>query len=61
MKVRRLIEEKVIVCGGWWNSEIKEKITLRRSVRDDLWNEYCRLRPEVKDLVREKSLQFGMK
>ena len=26
------------------------------SGRDDLWDEYCRLRREVKDLVREKKL-----
>ena len=25
-------------------------------VQDDLWDEYCQLRREVKDLVREKKL-----
>ena len=48
------IGEKVIV---------KEKIALRRQLykkvtsgRDELWDEYCQLRKEVKDLVREKKL-----
>ena len=60
------VGEKVIVCGRsarWWDSEIKERIALRRQLykkvisgRDDLWDEYCRLRREVKDLVREKKL-----
>ena len=56
----------MIVCGRaarWWDNEIKEKISLRREVyktvikdREDLWDEYCRLRREVKELVREKKL-----
>ena len=60
------VGEKVIVCGRsarWWDSEIKERIALRRQLykkvisgQDDLWDEYCRLRREVKDLVREKKL-----
>ena len=29
--------------------------------REDLWNEYCRLRREVKELVREKKLTIGMR
>ena len=57
---------KMIVCGRaarWWDSEIKEKISLRRELykkvingREDIWDEYCRLRKEVKELVREKKL-----
>ena len=60
------VGEKVIVCGRsarWWDSEMKERIALRRQLykkvisgRDDLWDEYCRLRREVKYLVREKKL-----
>ena len=52
------------MCGRsarWWDSEIKERIALRRQLykkvisgRDDLWDEYCRLRREVKDLVKGK-------
>ena len=29
--------------------------------REDLWDEYCRLRREVKELGRERSLPFGMR
>ena len=56
----------MIVCGRsarWWDSEIKERVTLRWQLykkvisgQDDLWDEYCRLCREVKDLVREKKL-----
>ena len=48
------VGEKVIVCGRsarWWDSEIKERIALRRQLykkdisgQDDLWDEYCQLR-----------------
>ena len=58
-------------CGRaarWWYKELKEKISLRREVykkvikgREDLWDEYCRLRREVKELGRERSLPFGMR
>ena len=35
------------------------KISLRRELgREDLWDEYCRLRKEVKELVREKKLNI---
>ena len=52
----------MIVCGRaarWWD---KEKISLRREVykvikgREDMWDKYCRLSREVKELVREKKL-----
>ena len=56
----------MIVCGRagrWWDKELKEKISLRQKVykkvikcRKDLWDEYCRLCTEVKELVREKKL-----
>ena len=50
-------------------SELKDKISLRQEVykkvirgREDLWDEYCRLRKEVKELVRQKrSSQCGRK
>ena len=55
----------MIVCGRaarWWDNEIKEKISLRRELyingREDLWDEYCRLRKEGKELVREKKLNI---
>ena len=45
------------------DSELKNKISVRREVykkvvrgREDLWDEYCRLRKEVKELVRQKKL-----
>ena len=60
------VGEKMIVCGRaarWWDNEMKEKISLRRELYqkvingpEDLWDEYCRLRKEVKELVREKKL-----
>ena len=55
------VGEKVIVGGRsarWWDSEIKERIALRWKLykkvisgQDDLWDKYCRLRREMKDLV----------
>ena len=52
---------KRIDCGRaarWWDNE---KISLRRELykkvingREDFWDEYSRLRKEVKELVREK-------
>ena len=63
---RKEVGEKLIVCGRaarWWDNEIKDNISLRREVykkvsrgREDLWDEYCRLRKEVKELVRQKKL-----
>ena len=60
---KREVGDKMIVCGRaarWWD---KEKISLKREVykkvikgREDLWDQYCRLRREVKELVREKKL-----
>ena len=62
------VGEKMIVCGRaarWWDNEIKEKISLRRELfkkvisgREELWDKYCRLRKEVKELVREKKLNI---
>ena len=59
---RKKAREKKIVCGRaarWWDSELKDKISLRREVykmvirgREDLWDEYCRLLKQVKELVR---------
>ena len=60
--------EKMIVCGRaamWWDKQIKDRINERREVyrkvvngREDLWDEYCRLRKEVKQLVIEKKLNI---
>ena len=51
--------EKMIVW--WWDEQIKDRIDARREVyrkvvngREDLWDEYCRLHNEVKQLVIEK-------
>ena len=47
------------------DEQIKDKINKRREVyekdvngRKDLWDEYCRLRKEVKQLVIEKKLNI---
>ena len=63
---RKKVGEKLIVCGRaarWWNYKIKVKISLRGDVykkvirgREDLWDKYCRLCKEVKELVRQKKL-----
>ena len=60
--------EKMIVCGRaarWWDEQIKDRINARREVyrkvvngREDLWDEYCRLRKEIKQLVIEKKLNI---
>ena len=62
------VGEKVVVCGRaarWWDDEIKAKIEQRRELykrilrgEDGLWEEYVRLRKEVKQLVTEKKLQI---
>ena len=64
---KREVGEKMIVCGkavNWWDNEIKNKIKFRRELykemingREDLWDEYCRLRKEVKELVVAKKLK----
>ena len=56
--------EKMIVCGRavrWWDEQIKDRINLGRegykkvvNGLEDLWDEYCRLCKEVKQLVIEK-------
>ena len=48
--------EKMILCGRaarWWDEqwEVYKKVV---NGREDLWDEYCRLRKEVKQLVIEK-------
>ena len=60
--------EKMKVCARaarWWDQQIKDIINARREVywkvangREDLWDEYCRLRKEVKQLVIEKKLNI---
>ena len=60
--------EKMIVCGRaarWWDEQIKDRINARLEVyrksvngREDLWDEYCRLRKEIKQLVIEKKLNI---
>ena len=62
------VGEKVVVCGRaarWWDDEIKAKIEQRRELykrilrgEDGLWEEYVRLRKEVKQLFTEKKLQI---
>ena len=62
------VGEKMIVRGRaarWWDNEIKDKISLRGELykkvingREDLWEEYCRLHKEVKELVWEKKLNI---
>ena len=56
----------MIVCGKlarWWDSEVKYKINSRRklykSMLDgnvDAWEDYCKLRKEVKDLIQKKKI-----
>ena len=58
----------MIVCdraARWWDGEIRDKIHLRREVyrkmvssQKELRSEYCRLRREVKDLVRQKKISI---
>ena len=65
---KSVIGEKLIVCGRaarWWDDEIKAKIEHRREVykkvvegQSELWEEYCKLRKEVKELVIEKKLSI---
>ena len=66
---KAVVGEKLIVCGRaarWWDAEVKAKIELRRDVyrkiaggQDELWEEYFKLRREVKkNLVIEKKLNI---
>ncbi len=65
---KREVGEKMIVCGKsarWWDSEVKDKINSRRqlykSMLDgnvDAWEDYCKLRKEVKDLIRKKKIDI---
>ena len=60
--VNRVARNEVgeFICGRaarWWDNELKDKTCLRREVykkvirgREDLWDEYSRLRKEVKEL-----------
>ena len=56
--VNRVAKSEVGEAARWWDNAIKEKISQRRESYkkgwEDLWDEYCRLRKEVKKLVREK-------
>ena len=57
------------MCGRaarWWDEQTKDRINVRWEVykkvvngQEDLWDEYCRLRKEVKQLSK-RSLIFGM-
>ena len=45
----------------WWDSEVKDKINSRRKIYKNVldgnvhaWVDYCKLRKEVKDLIRKK-------
>ena len=63
---QNVIGEKFVVCGksvSWWDDEIKDKISLRRQLhkrmmhgQGDLWEEYCRVHREVKELVCSKKI-----
>ena len=65
---KREVGEKMIVCGKsarWWDSEVKDKTNSRRqlykSMLDgnvDAWEGYCKLRKEVKDLIRKKKIDI---
>ena len=54
------------MCGRaarWWDDKINARREVYKKVvngRKDLWDECCRLRKEVKQLVIEKGLIFGM-
>ena len=62
------VGEKMIVCGRaarWWDDEVRAKIEHRREVyrliasgQEELWEEYYRLRKEVKQLVLKKKLSI---
>ena len=68
---KAVVGEKLIVCGRatrWWDAEVKAKIEHRRDVyrkiagrQDELWEEYYKLRREVKNLVIEKKLNIGVR
>ena len=57
------------MCGRaarWWDEQTKDRINVRWEVykkvvngQEDLWDGYCRLRKEVKQLSK-RSLIFGM-
>ena len=63
---KNVIGKKFIVCGksvSWWDDEIKNKISLRRELhkrmmhgQGDLWEQYCRVCREVKELVCSKKI-----
>ena len=65
---KREVGENMIVCGksaSLWDSEVKDKINSRRklykSMLDgnvDAWEDYCKLRKEVKDLIRKKKINI---
>ena len=65
---KREVGKKMIVCGKsarWWDSEVKDKINSRRqlykSMLDgnvDASEDYCKLRKEVKDLIRKKKIDI---
>ena len=60
--------EKMIMCGRaarGWDEQIKDKMNAIRKVYKkvvngwkDLWDEYCRLQKEVKQLVIKKKLNI---
>ena len=55
----------VYKSARWWDSDVKDKINSRRklykSMLDgnvDAWEDYCKLRKEVKDLIRRKKIDI---
>ena len=65
---KEVIGEKMIVCGRaarWWDSEVKDKINSRWEMYkkvmngdENSWEDYCKRRTEVKELVRKKKVSI---
>ena len=55
----KVLLHSIAICTLLGPSTFKERISLRREVNvkswEDLWDAYCRLHREMKELVRERS------
>ena len=68
---KAIVGDKMIVCGRaarWWDDEVKARIEHRREVyrkipngQEELGEENFKLHREIKSLVTEKTLMYGMK